>query len=190
MKFVCIGDSLTYGYGVPKGKCWVDIIRKELKIEVINKGSNGDRIADMLSRSFIDVVENRPNVVTIMGGTNDFLMGYNLDRVKKGVELLVNEAREFYIIPIIGIQIPVDENLAVKRWSSDVDYSAVNKNIEQYRKWVIDYCNQNDILYVDFYKTFNETTQFMCAEKLYIDGLHPTEYGHQIMSQCITEVIF
>lgn len=38
MKLVCIGDSLTYGYGVSSKSCWTELLKKHLNMEVINKG--------------------------------------------------------------------------------------------------------------------------------------------------------
>ena len=35
MKIVCIGDSLTEGYGIEKEYCWVNLLRNGLNIEII-----------------------------------------------------------------------------------------------------------------------------------------------------------
>lgn len=37
MKLVCIGDSLTYGYGVPSNACWVELLNKNLGWNTLNK---------------------------------------------------------------------------------------------------------------------------------------------------------
>lgn len=189
MKIVCIGDSLTYGYGLYKEKCWVDILRKTLDVRVLNRGVNGDTSAGMLSRSFRDVVENKPDIVIIMGGSNDFIAGYNIDRVQENIVELIKEAHQFGIRPIVGIQIAADERLALKRWSADIDYNEINVKIKEYRNWIIKYCMENQIDYVDFYKVIEENRQCIEAEDIYIDGLHPTEFGHDVMSKCVIEVI-
>ena len=188
MKIVCIGDSLTYGYGVYKEKCWVDILRKGKNIRILNRGINGDTSSGMLSRSYRDVVENKPDAVIIMGGSNDFLAGYGLGRVQENIIELIKEAEQFGIIPIIGVQTAIEEELAMKKWSFDVDYSEINKKILEYRSWIIDYCQEKNIVYIDFYKALAEKLELMTEEEIYFDGLHPTEFGHNVMGKCAIEV--
>ena len=38
MKIVCIGDSLTSGFGVFKDKRWTELMIKNHKLNIINKG--------------------------------------------------------------------------------------------------------------------------------------------------------
>ena len=189
MKIVCIGDSLTYGYGVYKEKCWVDILRKSLSIRVLNRGINGDSSSGMLSRSFRDVVENKPDAVIIMGGSNDFLAGYDLARVQENIIELIKEAEQFEIKPIIGIQTAIEEKLAMKKWSFDIDYNGINEKIRAYRNWITKYCEEKNIVYIDFFKALDEKLQVMSEDEIYIDGLHPTEFGHKVMGNCAIEVL-
>jgi len=189
VKIVCIGDSLTYGYGVYKEKCWVDILRKSLSIRVLNRGINGDSSSGMLSRSFRDVVENKPDAVIIMGGSNDFLAGYDLARVQENIIELIKEAQQFRIKPIIGIQTAIEEKLAMKKWSFDIDYNGINEKIRAYRNWITKYCEEKNIVYIDFYKALDEKLQVMSEDEIYIDGLHPTEFGHKVMGNCAIEVL-
>ena len=41
-KIVCLGDSLTYGYGVSRSKVWTKLAEDKLHIEIINEGICGD----------------------------------------------------------------------------------------------------------------------------------------------------
>lgn len=189
MKLVCFGDSLTYGYGLQRGKCWVDLIRKKIDIEVINQGFNGDTTAGMLSRSYTDIVANSPSHVIIMGGSNDFLMGYTVNSVEKKIKLLVKQAIEHGIIPVIGIQTPIDKTLASQRWSCDVDYLTVNEKLQAYRQSMLNYCTEENISFIDFYSALETAKETLSPEELYIDGLHLTEKGHEIMSECALLVI-
>ena len=43
MKIVCLGDSLTYGFGVSRSNSWTNIVNKETRLEIVNKGINGDK---------------------------------------------------------------------------------------------------------------------------------------------------
>ena len=68
---VCIGDSLT-ACGGKDGK-YSDWLSKFLpKHKIINKGINGDTLAGGKIRFKRDVLDNKPDVVVIELGANDF----------------------------------------------------------------------------------------------------------------------
>lgn len=183
MKTVCIGDSLTYGFGVMKRHTWIEILKEKSKIDFINRGINGDTTAGMLSRSYEDIILNYPDKAIIMGGTNDFILGYDLDRVKENVLLLAKEAKEHGVEPIIGIQIPTEPKLASEKWTKEVDYENVNKKIIDYRDKMIEACEFNGYKYIDFYKEFVDKVIHNSDYKYYTDGIHPNYEGHKIMAR-------
>lgn len=189
MKLTCIGDSLTSGYGVSKNDCWVELVKIKLGIDVVNKGINGDSTSGMLSRSYEDVVETNPSHVIIMGGCNDFIGGRFLKAVEENIEELIKEANFYSIIPIIGIQPSIDKVLAEKMWSFDVNYDKVNQSLSEYREHILNFSLKNNVAYIDFYNYFIETLKCKNSKELYIDGLHPTPLGHQLMAQCVIKVL-
>jgi acyl-CoA thioesterase-1 len=71
LKLVCMGDSLTFGFKMTRKNSWPQIVGENLKIDVKNKGICGDTTAGMLSRFGREVVEEKPEYVLIMGGSND-----------------------------------------------------------------------------------------------------------------------
>lgn len=50
MKIVCLGDSLTYGYGVPRKDGWVSLAAQATGHTLVNKGVSGDTTGGMLAR--------------------------------------------------------------------------------------------------------------------------------------------
>ena len=70
--FIFLGDSLTFGYGVKPKDNWVHKLSEYLKLNILNKGVNGNTTTDMLFRFYEDVVSNSPKSLFIMGGTNDY----------------------------------------------------------------------------------------------------------------------
>lgn len=185
MKIVCIGDSLTYGYGVFSAKCWVELVKNKLNIPIVNKGINGDTTTGMLSRSYMDVVKNAPTHVIIMGGSNDLIANRSLNMVKENIEELVKESINYNITPIIGIQTPIDKTLAELRWSETLDYDMINSSIENYRNWILKFSAKNNIGCIDFYDCFKENLKTKTPKELYIDGLHPTILGHKLIAECV-----
>ncbi len=69
---VAFGDSLVFGIGTKAGGGFVALLERQLKTEIVNLGVPGDTTADGLAR--IDLaLEQRPGVVLILLGGNDFL---------------------------------------------------------------------------------------------------------------------
>jgi lysophospholipase L1-like esterase len=81
-RLLFIGDSITdteyrtraaplgYGY-VMMFHAFLDSSRPGLNLEVLNRGNDGDTIADLAGRWQRDVIENEPDWVFVMIGTND-----------------------------------------------------------------------------------------------------------------------
>lgn len=189
MKIVCIGDSLTYGYGVFRAACWVELIKDKLNVSVINKGINGDTTSGMLSRSYIDVIKKHPTHVIIMGGSNDFIANRSLKMIQENITELIKESLEHSIIPIIAVEMPIDKTLAEIKWSNAPDYDSINSSIENYRKWILKFCADTNMTCIDFHKCFTENLENKSPKELYIDGLHPTVLGHKLMAECAYNVL-
>jgi acyl-CoA thioesterase I len=186
MKLVCIGDSITYGYGVSSKCCWVELIKKHFNIDVINKGINGDTTCGILSRSYRDIIEEKPDYAIYMAGTNDILMNRPVKSIEDNIKLLINEAKENNIIPIIALQPPIVAALAKTYWDEEVDYEKVSLNLEDYVNWLKAYSEDNSIAFVNFYDRFiNENN----INSLYSDGIHPNEDGHKLMSDAAAELL-
>lgn len=189
MKLVCMGDSLTYGYAIFRKDCWVELLKNELNIQIINKGINGDTTAGMLSRSYEDIVQNNPTHVIIMGGTNDFIANRSLHLVEDNIKQVINEAIENNIIPILGIEPPIDKILAERKWADAVHYDKINLTLEEYKKWIINFAGENNLIFVDFHSCFLEELKDKDPRALYVDGLHPTPYGHILMAKCVIKLL-
>lgn len=181
MKVICIGDSITVGYGVNTEYSWFELLKNSNDNMFINKGINGDTTFGVLSRYYKDVTLNNPTDVLILVGTNDFLLNRSLKNTMENLLLIINETLENNINPIVGIPMKIEINLASKIWTTDLNYASVNNNLKEYRDFIIDLCNEKNIKYIDFYNTFEEYTKKCAPEELFIDGIHPTELGHKIM---------
>lgn len=181
LKIVCIGDSLTFGYGVKKTEGWASLIEKRYNIEVLNKGINGDSTGGMLSRFYRDVVENRPSHVFIIGGANDMINGVPLNIIKSNIATMVHQARGNKIIPIIGTQPLTEPQMAKKQWSSVTNFTRVNRELMELRQWVMEFSKAFNVEVVDFCLELNKNITEENKYEIYTDGLHLTPKGNEMM---------
>ena len=99
MKIVCLGDSLTYGYGVPRRDCWVSLAAEMTGHTIVNKGVNGDTAGGMLARFRRDVAEEAPGLLFVMGGGNDILFSGTDAQARADMAALVHQA------PALGLKV-------------------------------------------------------------------------------------
>jgi acyl-CoA thioesterase-1 len=189
MKIVCIGDSLTSGFGVFKDKRWTELMIKNHKLNIINKGINGDTTTGMLCRFFDDVLSLKPSLAIIMGGCNDFISNRSLRNTEINMEEMVLDALSHNIIPIPAIEIPLIEEMAKRKWRQDADYAYVTESSLLYRNWILKFSESKGLNCIDFYRLFQEKLNSYSTRELYIDGIHPTALGHKFMAEEAIRVV-
>lgn len=174
---LCIGDSLTTGFGVPPRDSWFSICKNDLnEYKWINRGINGDTISSMLCRLHNDLIDSNPNNVFIMGGSNDFLMNKDVDYVYDSFLLCIKDIINFKAKPIVGIPPKCYGPSAKISWDPYVDYSKFNTKIELYRQYLKSFCENKSIPYIDLYELIPND------EGSYIDGLHPSKEMHMLVT--------
>lgn len=183
-KMICIGDSLTYGLGVPVEDSWVELLNRESGFAVVNKGINGDTSGGMLSRLHRDVLEEPPDLVFLMGGANDFIMGCDLSVVKANLMAMVHQMYHARIQVILGIEIAGDSAHVRPDWRQLADFCQVNEKIRAMAEWLPGFCGAFQIPYVDLYHEFGGTIRGTEAE-YFFDGVHPNIRGHRLIADII-----
>ena len=182
MKLVCLGDSLTYGYGVPRRDCWVSLCAERTGHTLVNRGITGDTAGGMLSRFGRDVLNERPDRVLIMGGANDiFLTGSDL-RARADLGALVHQSVAAGIRPMLGLPIPDSPARVPPPWTELTDFFALEPVFRAYRDWLLRFAGIFRIQTVDFSLPAFAPPEGM---RLYLDGLHPNREGHRLMADAL-----
>lgn len=171
---IFFGDSLTYGYGVTKEKSWVYLTGKNLNLNYLNKGQNGDTTPSMLSRYYSNVIKYNPSKIFIMGGTNDLLCGRSALSIIENIEMMIKDAHNINAQVIIGIPPKIISSMANELFMPSTFYDYTEKNLSILRESLITLSQKYKTNLIDFYN-INFT------DKLYLDGLHLSSEGNYIM---------
>ena len=185
---VCLGDSIVYGYGVHPRFAWPKVASDRLGIRIINCGINGDTSAGMRARFSEDVLWNHPKEVFIMAGANDILMGTSLTKTCANVDNMIERALAAGISPIIGIPIQIDGEMLKRCWYSYFSIEETVQLFEKYREWLIHYCEEKGLPYVDFQKKYPEYLERAGVTYRYQDGVHPTKEGYLALADIFCDV--
>jgi acyl-CoA thioesterase-1 len=94
IKIVAVGSSSTAGAGASSpAASYPSRLAQELKqwfpvteITVLNRGVNGEEVAEMLARLETDVIQEKPDLVLWQIGTNAVLRDNSLDRVRQLIQ--------------------------------------------------------------------------------------------------------
>ena len=162
-KYVFLGDSLIYGYGVSPRDNWVYKLKNTLNLNLYNKGINGSTTTDMLIRFEEDVLSLNPTDVFIMGGTNDLLSNRSVQSIINNIELMIK-----------------DPSIANRLFMPSTTYDYCEKNLPLLRKEMLSLCLSYNIKYIDFYSITQTANEH---PNLYIDGIHFSRKGQDLLLQ-------
>lgn len=107
-----LGDSLSAGYGLPRGAGWVSLLEQRLQAEridaaVINASISGETTSGGRARLPALLQQHRPDVVLIELGANDALRGLALDATEANLRAMITLAQKARAKTLLlGMQIP------------------------------------------------------------------------------------
>ena len=161
------------------------------RIRFINRGKSGDRITDVYARIKEDIINLKPDYISILIGVNDvsheltMKCGVSPKKFRMIYEMLIEEIRE--ALPEIKIIIMepfvVRGTATEKLWdefSSEVGKLAeISKQISE--KYNFDFVSLQD--------KFDELSSDGDTRYWSVDGIHPTSAGHQVIKEELQKVI-
>lgn len=159
MQLVCLGDSLTQGYGIELKEAWCNKLRSSAEIAVYNAGISGDTTAGMLARFTHDVISRKPTHVFIMGGTNDVYLKVRTADTLANIYAMVHQAKFHGIDFIIGVP--------TRAYSDQAE-------VDAFREALVHFCNEHEYKYIDMASN-------LVREDFLEDGVHPSVSGHKKM---------
>jgi len=188
---VCHGDSLTEAADLAQNDAWPMLVEGRLNLKAINSGIGGDTSGGMLGRFYDDVVRHQPDLVIILGGTNDLWWDLAVNLIQANVLAMACQARYHNIIPIVGLPIP----LLMK----NIQHQEMMPPLAGWQKCVQKLSDlvaalktsarQSDIVCLDFYHLFLDKNGDPLAKYYLEDGLHPNSLGHRLMAEKAVDVI-
>ncbi len=195
-KIVCLGDSITQAGEGPGGYVW--LVRRYLEqlypdMEVINAGISGHKSTDMLDRFQRDVLDKKPNMVTISVGVNDVWHGFydnhpggdgprgvTLEDYRKNVEEMIRRAVASGAKVVVLSTTVIHEDLQNRENAKLVGYNAALRDLAR----------KHHAVFIDFQKPFQTLIKDYRAtgardNLLTGDGVHMNPLGNKVMAYTI-----
>lgn len=154
------------------------------KVEFFNRGVSGNRIVDVYARIKRDIINLKPDVMSILIGVNDvwhevdIQNGVDAEKYYKIYSMLVEEIKA--ALPDIKIMIlePFVENCVATAEKYDYFRTEVEKRAEKAKLIAAKY----NLKFVPLQNKFDVALQKAPVEFWTRDGVHPTTAGHQIIT--------
>ena len=168
---VCLGDSLTEGYGVAKEKAYPALVETKLQalhlkdskwpeVRVINAGISGSTTASALGR-LKWYLKQKPNVVFLALGANDGLRGQDIDSAKANLRATILLAKQNQIeVWLGGMYMPPNYGAAYTK---------------KFHKIFVDLAKEEHLAFLPFLLE----GVALHPDLVQPDGIHPNEKGHQ-----------
>ncbi len=205
-KLLFIGDSITdcdrakpAGEGLfgALGRGYVSIVDAllqavypELGVRVVNTGIGGNTVVNLEARWQEDVLDRKPDWLSIMIGTNDVWRQYDTPFVKEWhvykpeyeatLRRLVSATKPLLsggLVLMTPFYIESNENDAMRRTMDE--YGAIVRRV----------ADDSGALFVDTQAAFNEVLRELYAATLAWDRVHPTQAGHMVLARAFLNKI-
>src|SRR5215831_13000756 len=182
-KVVFIGDSITHCWSPGDSACPFTPALPSPGLpypRAINTGVSGETLVDMDNRFNTSVLAQSPDIVVILGGTNDLRLGNSLPVMKAALLDMIRQARAAGMTVVVGTvppsanpQISLPLVLAFNMW--------ILHDLE------VD-CTCGTILLADYFSAMADASG-IGYPKFFADGTHPNLLGYQIMTGVVMDAI-
>ena len=190
MKIICMGDSITFGYGLADlSQRWTDLVAAHTGHILVNHGVSGDTTSGMLARCQNQVFAQEADAMVLLGGINDINITGEYRPVCANVVAITRQAMDLGLPIILGLPLPIaPEDMQAFGWDTFQDPVRSQALCQQYAQWVAGFAANKDLPLADFRSPFLLPDGSVRRE-LFQDGLHPTAEGHTLMADALCQVL-
>lgn len=201
MRILIFGDSITQGFWDSEGG-WVQRIRKEYDLHkidniqedlptIFNLGVSGDSSDEIVQRFEAETKARIEDelIIIFATGVNDSRIRdtkefSNTERYKQNLVTLYNQASKYTNkILFVGLTPCVEERTNPVAWNT-TRYQ--NGRIEQFDKALQEFCEQQNVAFIDILKPFSEAQD---KTELLPDGVHPNDEGHKLIATLVKSIL-
>jgi len=149
--------------------------------DFINRGISGQITSQMLGRMRSDVIGLQPNVILILGGTNDLARSISLNAIEDNLTMIADLAEYHKIKVIFASVLPVSDYHKDVNPAYEMTPIRPPVLIRALNDWIKSLCTRRNFTYLDYYSEMVDAAGFLKTD-LADDGLHPNSAGYRIMA--------
>ena len=200
-KILFIGDSITdvkfnfrFAYKFSGRNIYALQLKKKFKkyskdIKVDIKGIASNRTYHVYDRLTKDCINLKPNVIIMLIGVNDAWENYGPENYPPLLHPMEPHIREIY--RRIRMELPDTQVLYLMPFLIDSveEKFPFHKMLDEYRQVLRVVALENGAAVLDMQEIFYDAQKTFEPKKLAVDGIHPTNLGHKVMSDAVENMI-
>ena len=193
MKILFQGDSVTDAGRIrdnesSMGGGYALLIKASLgheapgKYEFVNRGISGNRIVDIYARIRNDIINLKPDVMSILIGVNDVWHefyespnGVNQDKYYKIYDMLIEEIKE----ALPDIKIMIMEPFVLKASATEENWDCFNTEVKKRAEKAREIAQKYNLPFIALQDGFDKLSENIEGNYWLRDGVHPTIMGHE-----------
>lgn len=182
-------NDMVLGHGYPvfaAGKLGLD---HPDRFKFYNRGVSGNRIVDVYARIKKDIINLKPDYMSILIGINDvwhevdWQNGVDADKYFRIYDMLITEVKE--ALPDIKIIILEPFVLPGTATNEHLDYFMTETALRAEKAKLI--AEKHGLIFVPLQEKLNGLTKSIPENMILADGVHPTFIGHEFIARELVE---
>lgn len=155
------------------------------EFEFINKGIGGNRVIDLIARVKADIINLKPDYMSILIGINDvwheinWQNGIDTKRYEMYYNMLIEEVKE----ALPNIKIMILEPFVLKGPATEENWDKFRSGAEEKAAVAKRVAEKNNLLFVPLMAKFDEAAKKAPNDYWLADGVHPTAMGHELIKR-------
>ena len=161
------------------------------KIDFINRGKSGDRITDVYARIKEDIINLKPDYMSILIGVNDVSheltmnCGVSPKKFRMIYGMLIDEIRE--VLP--DIKIVILEPFVFKGTATEKLWNDFDREVRILAEISKQVAEEYETDFISLQKKFDELSADSKTDYWSADGIHPTLAGHEVLKNELKKVL-
>lgn len=159
-----------------------------LNLTLLNQGINGNRVTDLDKRWQKDVIDQKPDWLTILIGIND--VWHQFDKPEDPHQVLIEEYELTYRRIIESSKVKADNLILMSPFLLETDQTdPMRMKMIEYGKVVKAIATDYQCLFIDLQKAFDQFLECRPLESISLDKVHMNKAGHTIIAQTYLQAI-
>lgn len=152
------------------------------KYEFFNRGISGNRVVDVYARIKNDIINLKPDVMSILIGVNDVWHefaespnGVDAEKYFKIYDMLISEVKN----ALPDIKIMIMEPFVLKACATEEKWDGFNTEVKKRAQMAKKISEKHNLPYICLQEGFDKLSENVPTSYWLGDGVHPTAMGHE-----------